>query len=279
MVAAMLFYRYQRALCVVIVAVLWPWREGPALFADGQVQCQAKTDVCGCVFDDGSGTIDVSSLANTDGTPRFQTVPGGPHNETYYYNPCTPFNKVTCSEAAVCVVNANGENATQVGDAETATWIYQAQGQGGVNASVLIANYQHRGSDFISQSFVKFVCDPSASTPTFELENDDNNVYYFTLTSKCACPNAAGCSSGGNTSGTEGQMSTGSYMLILLFVAIFVYLAAGMVFNSTQRHATGLELVPNVTFWRAVPGYIKDGCMFATCNVCGRWKGTYQEIN
>ncbi|KAK7108941.1 uncharacterized protein [Littorina saxatilis] len=177
MVAAMLFYRYQRALCVVIVAVLWPWREGPALFADGQVQCQAKTDVCGCVFDDGSGTIDVSSLANTDGTPRFQTVPGGPHNETYYYNPCTPFNKVTCSEAAVCVVNANGENATQVGDAETATWIYQAQGQGGVNASVLIANYQHRGSDFISQSFVKFVCDPSASTPTFELENDDNNVY------------------------------------------------------------------------------------------------------
>ena len=41
------------------------------------------------------------------------------------------------------------------------------------------------------------------------------------------------------------------------FSMIIVYLIAGIVFNKFARHNSGKELVPNVTFWAAVPGLIK----------------------
>jgi hypothetical protein len=37
--------------------------------------CEGKSCVtdgpCSCTYDDGSGTVDISSLGNTDGTPRY----------------------------------------------------------------------------------------------------------------------------------------------------------------------------------------------------------------
>lgn len=41
------------------------------------------------------------------------------------------------------------------------------------------------------------------------------------------------------------------------FVLLFVYLVGGIIFNRTRREAQGLEMVPNITFWKALPGLVK----------------------
>jgi hypothetical protein len=46
---------------VLTIGLACPWVEA--------AQC-VGIDMCRCIFDDGSGVIDITSLGNTDGTPR-----------------------------------------------------------------------------------------------------------------------------------------------------------------------------------------------------------------
>jgi cation-dependent mannose-6-phosphate receptor len=41
-----------------------------------------------------------------------------------------------------------------------------------------------------------------------------------------------------------------------------VYVVAGCVYKSQKLGATGVEMCPNVEFWRDLPGLVKDGCAF-----------------
>ena len=50
------------------------------------------------------------------------------------------------------------------------------------------------------------------------------------------------------------------------FGLLFVYLAAGMVFNRTSRQASGLELIPNIAFWQALPSLVKVSTDQTTVN-------------
>jgi len=50
--------------------------------------------------------------------------------------------------------------------------------------------------------------------------------------------------------------------LILFFVGIFLYLAIGMVVKYNRYDARGVDMVPNIDFWREFPGLIRDGMRF-----------------
>jgi len=81
-------------------------------------------------------------------------------------------------------------------------------------------------------------------------------TYPFTLTGSAGCP--AMPSGGGGGSGLNG----GAIFLIIYFVAIAVYLIAGIIYKAFVKGARGLEVIPNIEFWMTVPGLVKDGCIF-----------------
>lgn len=56
-------------------------------------------------------------------------------------------------------------------------------------------------------------------------------------------------------------LSGGSVFLIIFFVSLFVYFAAGIGYNY-YKGAQGAELIPQVEFWKDLPFLVKDGVMF-----------------
>ncbi|KAK7498647.1 hypothetical protein BaRGS_00010024, partial [Batillaria attramentaria] len=200
----------------------------------------------GCTWVTQDGIIDLSSLGNTDGTPRFKHVKGTMDTWWYSYNPCFPFSEGTCSNAAVCQSDESSTMFFQCGDTARAS-VTTDSGKPAIK-------YTNQGSDLERTSTVVIECDQSASSPSFEALGDTSmGDYHFVLTSVCACPN--GCGSGGVT--VEAEISTGTILVIIFLVAVVVYIAGGMVFNRVRYQKTGAEMVPNVGFWRALPGLTK----------------------
>ncbi|KAL3866873.1 hypothetical protein ACJMK2_044126 [Sinanodonta woodiana] len=66
---------------------------------------------------------------------------------------------------------------------------------------------------------------------------------------------------------TINQLSTGSILLIIFFVALSLYFAIGMIINCVQGRR-GKELVPHNEFWLNLPEYITEGFVFTFS--CGR---------
>jgi len=58
-----------------------------------------------------------------------------------------------------------------------------------------------------------------------------------------------------------GGLSGGSVFLIIFFVSLFVYFAGGVGYNY-YNGAQGVELIPQVEFWKDLPFLVKDGVMF-----------------
>ncbi|XP_019880812.2 uncharacterized protein LOC109608724 [Aethina tumida] len=56
--------------------------------------------------------------------------------------------------------------------------------------------------------------------------------------------------------------STGSVLVILFVVACLIYFVGGALVLHFLRGAQGLEMIPNIDFWRQLPGLIKDGTIF-----------------
>jgi len=60
----------------------------------------------------------------------------------------------------------------------------------------------------------------------------------------------------------QAGLSTGSVLLILFFFAFGTYLLGGMMISYFFRGARGIEIIPNIDFWRSLPGLVKDGLIF-----------------
>jgi cation-dependent mannose-6-phosphate receptor len=63
-------------------------------------------------------------------------------------------------------------------------------------------------------------------------------------------------------------LSGGSVLLIIFFIAFGVYFVGGIAILYFMRGARGLEAIPNIDFWRGLPGLVKDGLifLFSGCN-------------
>jgi len=91
-------------------------------------------------------------------------------------------------------------------------------------------------------------------TVTFDDSKQLDLLFTVTVVSEHACPG----SGGGATTG----MSIGTILLIVIVCAIPAYLIAVIIFNKVKGEASGAELIPNLQFWKALPGYVKDGFFF-----------------
>ncbi|XP_045169768.2 uncharacterized protein LOC123532407 isoform X2 [Mercenaria mercenaria] len=183
------------------------------------VTCKDCTldDECSCTFDDGSGKVDLTSLGNTDDSPRFQDVLYSDEGYYYSYNPCGGFTEGDCQDAAVCVSNQDKSEQQQIGDASKAAFKWDDE-----QNNVIVAYTSGHG--VLRLTTVNLKCDPSACTPTFEPEGEQGaGQFEMTMTTVCAC--AGMCDASGPThcsgkSGSAGGLSGGSILLIALEISL-----------------------------------------------------------
>jgi len=212
-------------------------------------------DRCKCTFDDNSGMIDLWSTARRDGYPLFTDQPSQ-DGYMYSYNPCVGFAEGTCSSVSVCQFDSQFIGYYDIGTEESAAFSYD-----GLN---VIAEYT--SADGTRKTYVTLVCDPSATTPTIDVQGEKDTMHYFmTMTSSAACP----------FGGSSGVISAGSILLIVFFSLLIVYLVAGIAFNKIKTGATGKELIPNREKWTSLPSLVKDGCSFTIGLICRRRRGEY----
>ncbi|XP_045169645.2 uncharacterized protein LOC123532304 [Mercenaria mercenaria] len=171
----------------------------PLLFLNGHSKDCLKINSCSCSFDDGSGSVDLTSLGNTDGTPRFRDVFYSDEGYYYSYNPCGGFTEGDCNAAAACISNQDKSEQQQIGDASSAAFKY--------DGSEVVAAYTS-GAGVLRLTEVKLICDPKACVPVFEPQGEQAaGQFGMKLTTICACPGMcdstgpkSNCSGGSNSS-------------------------------------------------------------------------------
>ncbi|MES1916707.1 MAG: hypothetical protein MHM6MM_008504 [Cercozoa sp. M6MM] len=65
-------------------------------------------------------------------------------------------------------------------------------------------------------------------------------------------------------------MSGGWVFILILFISTLVYCLAGAAYKAKRHGARGVEAVPNIDFWRDLPGLVKDGCKFTVAKLRGK---------
>ena len=128
-------------------------------------------------------------------------------------------------------------------------------GQCSKNGTSLECSYtgggQGRSVTFVYQCSQSAGAQPTASQP------DPSGMHYvITFSGPAACAMA-----GGGT-GSKG-LSWGSLFLILFPVSVVVYLSAGCYYNYKYHEKRGIEMVPQLEYWKQVPGLVYDGCVFS----------------
>jgi len=110
--------------------------------------------------------------------------------------------------------------------------------------------------------------------------------YDITLAGACTAPGAGTGSGNGGTSdgktGAPGKKNSGGIgggwiFVIIVLVTTFVYCLGGIIFKSKRKGTSGTESIPNIDFWRGLPGLVKDGVKF-TFSGCKR-NSDYQDVD
>ncbi|KAL3831677.1 hypothetical protein ACJMK2_023400 [Sinanodonta woodiana] len=228
------------------------------------VRCQnpcVDKSSCKCTFKDGS-VVDLSSLGNTDLTPRFKDVLS-PDGNFYSFNPCYGFNeRPGCTDAAICLTTSDHRTHVLYAQANDGSF------QNDEVSKKLVLYYFN--SDAGIPAIVDLVCDEKVQVPIFRTNGVLQTGLSMSLTSKYACVTSY------KMTGSVIGISAGTVLCIIFFSLLLAYLIGGMVFMRYRKNARGLEIVPHVTLWKSIPGLIKDGVLFS---VCRPFRSTsYQKI-
>ncbi|XP_033762485.1 uncharacterized protein LOC117344001 [Pecten maximus] len=232
-----------------------------------------KTGPCQCQLNDGT-VIDLSPLSSSDvNNPKFMDLPGPTTTDLYSWNPCADFSEGpdNCQNVAVCNIHQNLPDASYFSLGTTDSVTYTTDDIGAVTIS-----YQYSQSGAAQRnSHILLSCDQSQEgtfTAQGPLPDPTSPDYYFALTSKYACASKPGGGGGGGSGG----VSAGTIICIGVFAIAIVYVTVGISINVFYRKHIGVERLPNVTFWMAIPGLIRDGCKFIL--TCGRKSTVYDKI-
>jgi len=158
-------------------------------------------------------------------------------------NVCAEINTVNnyCNPTdGMCEISSGFGNLGSIGSYSTS---FSATDEG-----VLVMTYP---SGFTCQGIITFTCDEASDIGTPVL-----STVTGTCTYNVSWKTAYACSK------SVGGLSAGSVLCIIFFVSLFLYLAIGMLVKHKRYESRGVDMVPNVDFWREVPSLIKDGFRF-----------------
>eukprot|EP00479_Gromia_sphaerica_P009012 TRINITY_DN3663_c0_g1_i2.p1 TRINITY_DN3663_c0_g1~~TRINITY_DN3663_c0_g1_i2.p1 ORF type:complete len:143 (-),score=40.68 TRINITY_DN3663_c0_g1_i2:310-708(-) len=99
------------------------------------------------------------------------------------------------------------------------------------------------------------MCDPAATGDTYTTTSDNFQCdWTFSVDSPFACAGSGG--------GGGGGVSGGWVFVIILLVCSFLYIVVGFLYKTRSKGTSGAESIPNIEFWRQLPGLVKDGCSY-----------------
>ncbi|XP_066302985.1 uncharacterized protein [Branchiostoma lanceolatum] len=245
------------------------------LCAGRQTPTCDKTGPCSCRMSDGTGEVDLSPLLA--GNPTFKDVPATevPDDFLYSWNPCEPFDEGSCQGVAVCQKKNDGSAYYDLGRHDSVE--IQASQDPITGASAV--SFGYTSADGQRSSLIIATC--TTGDTDFTVDGQDvPNSYLFQLSSACACPGAdadcAGLIPINPTPSPRAGLGGGTVFLIIAVSAFAGYFLVGAIFNKVIRGKQGSEVIPNVQFWKNLPGYIKSGVSFLI-SPC-RKTTTYEQI-
>jgi len=113
---------------------------------------------------------------------------------------------------------------------------------------------------------VNYVCSKTPANPTASQGDSDSPHYTVTLTGPHACAFE-----------WKKPLSLGWVLIICIFVLVIVYVAAGCTYNvKMKKKAVGLGAVPQIEYWKMLPGLVKDGCKYSWT---AAKKGYYAQVH
>jgi hypothetical protein len=242
-----------------------------ALAVSGQNDCKGSV---------GGSAYDISGLASALGNKEVQTTDNT--GQVYFYKPCGIVENLQCQTAtdtkpAVCQRDLrNPPMFHDLGSQATATFTALPANIGTEGFTLGVT-----GGEDARQTQIYFKCDKGANPGTFTfLSEPVAKTYQFQYTTKFACiGGGGGGGDGGGGGGDDDGISGGWIFIIILSSLLVLYLIGGVVYNKFVAHKEGKELIPNVEFWTALPGYVKDGHLFVwrkLRSLTGR--GSYEEM-
>ena len=213
------------------------------LFAKISPQGVTKTGDCEWTTSDTGIILDLSKLTHYD---TYDPNTGA----NYRYYPCRvteDWDQYTCNAAnspALCQKNSDGS-------------VYLIGRLANVEIKVLTSStfeLTYSGGDGGRIGTVTLTCDQSSDSLKFDGEPFES-VYLFSFSFKSACTRAP-AEQGGNAP---------AFFLILLIVSLIAaptYVVAGVLIMYFYKKARGVELIPNIEFWKDFPFLLKDGFLF-----------------
>eukprot|EP00117_Sycon_ciliatum_P044753 scpid95595/ scgid32236/ len=202
-------------------------------------------------MDDGSGYLDLTPISNNDGTAFFTNIAG---DGGFSYNPCYSFQDNKCqNNVAVC---QHGE--VVCGQQSTAKFTITSTSP--LQATIAYSNGdEQKGQPRVAN--VAISCDPTKDHDITFTSEAPGLTYNLALTSKYACLVPAPTSQTSTTGPRKPEgnaLSLGTILDICAVAALLLYLSMGSAFMFVRREARGREVLPNYTFWVAIPGLVKE---------------------
>ncbi|CAH1999323.1 unnamed protein product [Acanthoscelides obtectus] len=192
--------------------------------------------------------IDISSALGDKKTLRDTDS-----NYTYYFSGCKDFKLSDLNLPGINITNTASLlkvwpnstkeksvvfNYTVLGKAENIKWHKEG------SMHQLIYNI----SNMTTLPTVKLLCD-NEPAPFIKVLDTKSNQLIFSSQQACIITIHHG-------------LSGGSIFLIMLLVFLTIYLVGGGLMLYFIRGARGVEVIPNIEFWRNLPSLVKDGLMF-----------------
>ena len=203
---------------------------------------------CSCQYLEDGTVVDLTSLGNKDGTPRFHDVQP-PDGLMYSYNPCGVFTEGDCKDVAVCLKSSSGETC-MIGSAAQPEFSYDE-----IMTRTFIGY-----SDGQTATFVYLICDAreNPGRPELFANGTLDQIYLLTLYTVCAC--GGGCDSNGPISKSKPSSGIGAgiYICIGIVSLIVLYFLIGSFVMKFGMKKTGKDVLPNSAFWCNLPTLIKD---------------------
>lgn len=212
---------------------------------------------CSCEFYDGTG-INLQPLIDMGAQPMHTNESNG---DAYYFSPCKDIQYTTddnkpditndCKKGyTLCKYEAAGNRLVRLGELKET----QFTTDDGLYLSYIKPNQ--------SITHIKLACTTDKKSYFFP-DSTNNVTTHLLLFSPYACPIVMHDYS---------KPSTGTVLLIMLFVVAVSYFLIGATVNAFYIGARGMEIVPHVDFWRELPSLVRDGAQFIQngCRVTNR---------
>jgi hypothetical protein len=202
---------------------------------------------------------------------------------TYQYEACKGVgcNGGSCGsdKKAKCVAcQKDGKNTYGLGDIKTAScdasqsdpskneWTIKLSYTGGQDSRKCDFNFKYKSSE---------------STPEMTFDQEKPQLdYHLTVMGDFDVPQAP--TPKPTPSGSGGGVDPGIpgiIIIVVLIVAAVSYVVIGIIIQAAVRGASGVEVIPNVTFWKDFPFLIKDGFVFTFTYPCSRIKQSRSGLN